>query len=690
MSYQRLFRHIFLVVLIWSAVSAAKAQVPLNNMGLRPGLDTTVSYDSQGRPIRKQRGGNDSLQHRDPLEDSITISFRYFDSTRTRRLDSSINDFRSRYPFPWYYQDLGNDGTAARSLLFAPNAKAGFDPGFHAYDVYKFRIEDSRFFQTTRPYTELAYLLGSKGEQFINILHTQNRKPNFNFTFEYRLLNSPGSFKNQNTNHNNVRVNTYYQSKNKRYTSYFIFILNKIRSGENGGVQDDKRLDSLTGQSLSDPFSLNTRLGVHASNVRNPFNSSFKAGTSYDENTLMYRHMYDFGQKDSIVTDSSVIRLFYPRFRFQHTLKYSKSKFMFSDYDVVDSNYQNYFNIPAVTGDTIRYQDSWRDITNEFAIISYPEKNNLNQFLKLGAGWQNLQGEFTYYNGDSVFGLKQNSIYVSGEYRNRTRNQKWDMEASGQLYAAGPYAGDYAALISLKSLISKKIGYLELGFQNINHTPSFIYDTRSAFPSLPDGSFKKENITRLFANIEIPRLQLKLTGDYYLATNYAYFDSFLVAKQDGSLFNVLHIGAEKKFRLSKYWNWYSELHLQQKTGNAPVNIPGVLTRNRLVFEGNFFKNLFLATGLELRYYTAYKAANYSPFTGQFFYQDSYTISNRPDIDVFLHFRIKSFKGFIRLENLNSFNVANGSVGFAKYNFAAPHYATRTMWLRFGIWWNFVN
>ncbi len=690
MNHQRLFRHIFIVLFLCSVAPAVQGQVPLNNTGLRPGLDTTVSYDSQGRPIRKQRSGNDSLKHRDPLEDSITISFRYFDSTRIRKFDSSISDFRSRYPFPWYYQDMGNDGTAARSLLFSISPKAGFDAGFHAYDAYKFKIEDTRFFQTTRPYTELAYLLGSKGEQFINIVHTQNRKPNFNLTFEYRLLSSPGSFKNQNTNHNNFRLNTYYQSKNKRYTSYFIFVMNKIRSGENGGVQDDKKLDSLTGQTLNDPFGIPTRLGINASNNRNPFSTSFRAGTNYDENTLLYRHQYDLGQKDSIVTDSSVIRLFYPRIRFQHTLKYSKANYSFVDYDVVDSNYQKYFNILALTQDTISYKDSWREISNDFAIISYPQKNNMNQFLKLGASWQSMQGRFTYYNGDSVFGLKQTNIALNGEYRNRTRNQKWDVEASGQLYVTGPYAGDYAALISLKSMISKKLGYLEIGFQNVNHTPSFIYDIRSSFPSQPEGSFNKENITRLFANIEVPRLQLKLMGDYYLATNYVYFDNFLTAKQNSGLFNVLHVGAEKKFRLSKFWNFYSELHLQQKTGNAPVNLPGILTRNRLVFEGNFFKNLFLATGLEMRYYTSYKADNYSPFVGQFFYQNSYTVSNRPDVDVFLHFRIKSFKGFIRLENLNSFNVANGSVGFTKYNFAAPHYPTRTMWLRFGIWWSFVN
>lgn len=669
-----------------------KAKAQITNPGINPGLDTTVSYDSQGRPIRKRNnGGNDSLKHRDPLEDSITISFRYFDSTRVRKLDSSINDFTTRYPIPAQYLDLGNLGSASRSLFFNPILKPGFDPGFHAYDIYRYTIEDTKFYQTTRPYTELAYLLGSSSEQLGSVMHTQNRSPNFNIAFNYRFELSPGKFRNQNTNFNNIRFNTAYQSKNRRYSSYFIFISNKINAADNGGIQADSLLTNLSGKSLSSPFSLLTRLSpdVGQSGV-NPFNTRIVTGTAFREAIVMYRQQYDFGQKDSIVTDSSVIRLFYPRFRVQHTIKYSSLSYAFSDVNVIDSNYERFFGMQAVTGDTLSYKDSWKDFTNELAIISYPEKNNLNQFLKLGAGIQNLQGKFMYYNGDTTFGITQNNIYLNGEYRNRTRNQKWDIAASGQFFATGAYAGDYAARISLKSQLSKKLGYLTVGFQNVNRSVSFVYDSRSSFPALSSGNFKKENITHLFADIDIPRLNVKLAGDYYAITNYPYFSSFFQASQDGSLFNILHLSAEKKFRLSKYWNLYSELHLQQKTGDAPVNIPNVYTRNRLVFEGNFFKNLFLATGLEMRYYTPYKIDNYSPFTGQFFYQDTTTFHNRPDVNLFLHFRIKGFKGFVRLENLNTFNIGQSGTGFTHYNYGAAHYPTRAMWLHIGIWWNFVN
>ncbi len=168
-----------------------------------------------------------------------------------------------------------------------------------------------------------------------------------------------------------------------------------------------------------------------------------------------------------------------------------------------------------------------------------------------------------------------------------------------------------------------------------------------------------------------------------------YFDSFFQAKQEATLFNVIQIRAEKKIKLSRYWNWYTEIDLQQTTGQPPVNVPLLLTRNRIAFEGNFFTNLFLSTGLELRYHTSYKADGYSPFLGKYFYQNTQTLSNRPDINLFLHFRIKSFKGFVRFENLNSLNTSKG-FEFSKPNKVSELYPSTSLWTRVGIWWNFVN
>jgi hypothetical protein len=136
--------------------------------------------------------GADSLSHRSGLEDSITITFRYLDTSRYHRFDSSFNDFTKRFPIPAEYFHLGNTGNAAQSLIFNPVKPAGWDPGFHAYDIYQFNVPETRFYNTTRPYSELGYILASKTEQMINLVHTQNITPDWNAAFQYRLINAPG------------------------------------------------------------------------------------------------------------------------------------------------------------------------------------------------------------------------------------------------------------------------------------------------------------------------------------------------------------------------------------------------------------------------------------------------------------------------------------------------------------------
>ena len=643
-----------------------------------------VTLDSQGRPINNNNGGKkDSLQHRDRYADSITICYRYFDSSRIRLLDSSLSDFTTRLPQPYWTINLGNYGAASKSLLFSPMMKAGWDEGLHQFDVYNLKIEDTRFYNTTRAYTELAYLLGNSSEQVVNILHTQNKKSNFNFSFEYRFSNSPGVLRTQNASNNNLRFTTHYQSPNKRYENFLIYLSNKNASSENGGLVDVKRLDSLA---LNDPFELETHLGAGSAASRNPFNTTVNTGNIYKENTILFRHQYDFGQKDSLVTDSVTFKLFYARLRIQHNLTIKSNTYQFLDNSVDTSStgsYRTYYNyLPPK--DSLSFKDSWSNVTNELSVITFPEKKNQSQFLKIGAAFQFL----SVTTGDTTKHQFHN-IFVNGEYRNRTRNQKWDVEANGQLYLNGTNSGDYMVFISLKRELGKKIGLLNIGFQNVNRTPSFIFSPLTDFRVTDKQNFNKENTVRLFGIYENPRQSFKLSGEYFLANNYTYFDSFFVAKQESTLFNLLHISAEKKFKLNKYFNWYTEVHLQQATSGAPVHVPFFLMRNRIEFEGNFYKNLFLATGIEMRYYSNYKADNYSPFTGQFIYQDTYTTSNRPDINIFFHMRIKSFKAFVRLENINTLNSSKGFI-FNKYNFTSQQYPYHGLWFRFGVWWNFVN
>lgn len=635
-------------------------------------------------PQASGSGGSDSLHHRNRNEDSITITFRYLDTAGRFRIDSQVVDFYRRFPIPFTYQYLGNTGSPAQPLLFTPRSASGFDPGFHALDAYKWTLDRARFYTTSRPYTELGYLLGSGGQQEIEVLHTQNLKPYWNVSINYRLINAPGFYNNQNTNHNNYLVTSWYQSPNRRYNNYVVFLGNRLQASENGGIRTDQ--DYLNNAAFGDRTGIPTLLATGTTRTRSSVlsNSGINTGTKYSEFTALLRQQYDLGRKDSLVTDSTVIPLFYPRLRLEHTLSYTELKYVFADAVPDSLIYDSVFHVRLAGKQPVLYRDIWHEITNDFSFYTFPVAQNQAQFIRLGAAYQLLKGfvrdTFTYSN-----------IWVHGEYRNRTRNQKWDALAAGELYLTGYNRGDFHVQVRLQRLLGSRLGSLQVGFENNNRTPSFIYDTRSNFYlETTAKSFFKENSSRFSATVFNPRWRVLLGADYFLITNYLYVTGYHSLEQESGVFNLLRLQAKKSFRVYRHWGLDAEVYLQQQAGNAAVHVPLLFSIARFAYQGNLgFPNLTLAAGIEARYASPYKADNYSPLIGQFTYQDSSQIRNRPEVNAFLQFRIRGFKAFVRAENLNTLQLSSPT-GFRHYNFAADGYPYPGVVLRFGFYWSFVN
>jgi len=651
-----------------------------------------LAADGQSNPMNRfnsmgRGGGKDSLQHR--KDDTISISFRFLDSSRLQKIDSEVYNFYLRYPLPPTYVDFGNIGTASHDLIFNPFMKPGWDGGWHAFDPYVFTVDQTRFYNTTKPYSELDYLLGSSAEQMINLVHTQNITRNWNAFFQYRLINSPGTFGNQNTNHNNYRFSSWYQSNNKRYQAFLMMLGSKLESAESGGIQNNADLDS---NAFANRYTIPTNIGPSQAynNVNNLFGggAAIPTGTFYTTGTFMLRQQYDIiGLKDSLVTDSVVIPLFYPKFRAEQTISYSTYHQTFVD-QVPDTGYYtknlNFISTP----DTIRLSDLWHNLTNDFSLYSFPDSKNPQQFLKAGISFQTMDG--TYNAGKrSLYNL-----FVHGEYRNKTRNKKWDVEAFGNFYINGFNAGDYNAYISLKRQISKNLGFLQVGFENVNRTLSMAWTQESSFGfGVPNGFFNKENVVHLFGSIDQPKLGLTLSGNYYLLTNYPYFKNYYIAAQDVSPFNVLIVSADKRLALTRHLIVRVLAVLQKEAGNSPVNIPVFVTHGQIGYEGKLgLRNLVIAFGLEFRYFTPYKADAYSPVVGQFFTQNQTTIAEKlPDINAYINFRIRSFVAYFRTENLNTAQVSPATgFGFTNNNFVAPSYPYAGLKIRLGIYWSFVN
>ncbi|HMP93960.1 MAG TPA: hypothetical protein PKD90_13850, partial [Phnomibacter sp.] len=510
--------------------------------------------------------------------------------------------------------------------------------------------------------------------------------PTWNASFDYQFMSSPGNFKNNNASHSGMRLSSGFSTKNRRYSGFFAYLTNRNSASQNGGIASDTFLQSKN-TAFYTRFNIPTWLGGDGNFGTNFFATGVTTGNRYRQQQIFFRHQYDLGQKDSLINaeDSSVIRIFYPRLRLQHTLNYQTQEFSYFDnLTETDANYtaiytQRFGFTPIDL--PIGFKDKWTEVTNEAALILFPEKNNQEQFLKLGAGYQILQAQL---------GLQSqnfNNLYVLGEYRNRTRNRKWDINAFGRLYLSGLNAGNYTGSLSLERNLGQRLGILKVGFLNTNRTPGFVFDDRSSFPALDNSRLGTENWTRVSGNLYIPRLQLSLAGNYYLVSNYTFFKDYLRVSQAG-LLSILHLSAEKKIKISRRWNWYAQLHIQQG-GSNEINLPPLYTRHKLAYEAVLYKNLNLSTGVELRYFLPFSADDFNPLNQQWVVQNNQTISNRPDIHAFLHLRIRSFRLFARAENLNTLDISRG-FGFLENNLAAPLYPTPGLFIRLGIYWTFVN
>ena len=653
--------------------------------------------DNQNNNNNRSPSNTDSIgfKHRDDLADSITISYRFLDSLTNKKLDSSVNDYGKIFTVPSDYVTLGNNGSPAFPVLYSPLLYSGFDAGFHAFDVYKFTLENTQFFKTTRPFTQLSYFLASGKEQAIKVLHTQNIRPNWNAGIQYNLISAPGTFQTQNTNHNSYRFFSNYQGKKKRYAAYLILLGNKLAASENGGIKNDSF--------LSDPdkkrrVGVPVNLGGDVSSTDNVFSTKLVTGNQYNNFTAFFRQSYDLGIKDSIkINDSTTDYLFYPKFRFQHTINYSTSSYQFIDNvnnaaGAKDDSafYNKYYNIKLTPGPGLNFflKDEWNFVSNDFSIRQFPQTKNPSQFIEAGVRLENFSGHFLS-SQKPLEDLKKNflNIVLHGEYRNKTRNKKWDALLKGDFYAAGFNMADFNIYATLTRFLNPKLGDIQVSFQNVNRTPSFIFDGNSSFNLETNSLTKKENISVISFQANNPRFSL--TARNISIANFTYLTNFYQKEQYNGLVNITQFTGSAKTPISKHIRLYSDFIVQQTTGKNPIRVPLFYTRQRLAFEGNFFKNLNLSTGIDVKYNTPYKANNYSPVLGRFFPQDSVLITNLPQVDLFFNFRIKSFSAFITAENLNTASFQNG-FGFMNNNFAAPLYPTPGFIFRFGIQWRFVN
>ena len=138
---------------------------------------------------------------------------------------------------------------------------------------------------------------------------------------------------------------------------------NALQSSENGGIVDESFLVNPN-PAYEDRFNIPTNLAATTFSSRNFFNVKLSTGNRYVDKHFLFRQQYDFGKTDSIVNDSSVVKYFLPKLRFENTWQLS------------GYNY-NYLDVQA-SGAPDFYKENYQYITCNF---NYTKIDNYDDLL---------------------------------------------------------------------------------------------------------------------------------------------------------------------------------------------------------------------------------------------------------------------------------------------------------------------
>lgn len=589
--------------------------------------------------------------------------------------DSGLHTLHRRPFNTSWYRDLGNQGSPARNLQFMAQHPAGLSLGYPIYDAQRWHPDSVWFYNTTRPFSNFTYHLGSKQEQLAEILHTQNIKPYWNIAAAYRKATSPGYYLWQRNATDNAFISSNYTDPGLRYKLYVSFVYNKVQHDENGGIVSDTFLNNPQ-YAERKAVPVNFYTASYTNTNRSPVRTFLR-----DWN-LRLEHAYTWGRKDTLYNEDSTA--FEPRlqarFRISHQLNVGSQRFRYKDMKPDSLRYVPIFNSSFASNDSVFSQQEWLYVDNRFLLNGILGAGNRQWVFSAGAGNRIDRFQTDFLSGRTADNSVSN--YVQGILRKEAVAQRqWDIAAQIKLFVTGPAMGN----LSMDGRISKdfdRLGRLSIGAsQQINNAPYNYTIFQNQFWKRT-ASFSTESTTQLYAQYDLPQYQLSAAFRNFLLSNYLYFDASQSPGQYGTAFALSQLSLRKQFRAGR-WVLDNEVLYQLIPQSAPVNLPALLGRHQLSLESYIFKRkLQIATGLEFRYHSAYDPALYSPYFNQFYYQSGYRLSAQPDASVFFNFRIKRFRAFLMFDRLTQFGGKNVII--------TKGYTAQDAMLRFGFQWVMIN
>jgi len=553
------------------------------------------------------------------------------------------------------YGTIGNLGSSARPLLYEVAPQQGFDFGIHAFDLYTLKSRDLRFYRNTRSFSEATFSQGRNNlEALLDARFARTFSDGTNFSVDYRSINNLGQFNYQRDRHNALSAGLWVP-RGKRYDAFLIFTKNVIRQQENGGIVSDT---VFLGEQFQGPL---------AAAINLPEGRAF---TRYDDQSLHLTQHFRFA---GAAVGKRALRA-------THTFEWGKMRYKFSDGDTLKG-----------LGDDAAYFENFlvdeRGIRNFAVVNRYDNTFTINTFKAKKPGTPSdllaigLAHSFFRVNQEPVSYTFSNLFFTGNlKFSPSERFQFSANAALGLLTNIGEYQLQGSIALGLG-----KAGQLRASLLSQRRPPSMFQ--QRLFVSKREvwnNDFAKPVENTLSASYALPLIGFEATARTTLINNYLYFDQNSTPQQTGSPLQVLQLVVVENVKLG-WLHLDNTVAIQQANRSDVLRLPKWFTKNSLYVSGKIFKKRMLfSAGVDFRMNSEFQPDGYHPLVGQFHLQDSISQKPYPWADVFLAFKVQSFRFTIRYENCNTW------FDKTKVFYQTARYPQPFGGLRFGISWRFMD
>ncbi|KAA6347629.1 hypothetical protein EZS27_004898 [termite gut metagenome] len=632
--------------------------------------ETRVEVEGLQPKLYKMWNVDDKLGHMIPIP--IDTSFHYFQNTNL------VEGIKGHYNY------LGNLGSARYSRLFFERPEMSVNIFMDPFSSFVRPTNQFKFTNSNVPYTNLSYYkAGGKqdGEELFKAYFSVNANKRLAFGLSVDYLYGRGFYRSQSTAHFNGSFFSSYVGDH--YQAHFIYSTNNLKMAENGGIVDDRY--------VTDPQAMSEgKKEYEATNIPTFLTNTWNKNKDF---SVFLTHRYNVGFYRDVEIKKDTISEYVPVTSFIHTIKFEKGQHNF----LSNIDPQNYYPETHIDWGKAMSNDStlYSSIKNTFGIALL---EGFNKYAKAGltAFLSHKMSQYELMATDTA-GIRSNHIeqelYAGGELAKRQGefiryNATGEVGVSGKAVGQFRLNGDFNLKFRLRHDTVSFTGLVSV----TNLLPSFyIRNYHSTHFWWDNANQDKEFRSRLEGELNIEHRKTNLKAGVENIKNYTYFNAEALPIQYNGNIQVASAILNQNFRLGIF-HLDNEISWQKSSNSDILPLPDLSLYHNFYIETKLAHNvLSMQLGVDVRYFTKYKALTYTPAIQQFHLQaqtdeedNRMEIGNYPIVNLYANLHLKRTRIFVMMYHVNE-----GIIGDSNY-FLVPHFPINQRLLKFGLSWNFYD